>query len=113
MAKLTRSEHIQDQIQHYLKHFAQGEYLYHWTQGSPPTYLNVMSYCGQGLCQVGGMPIPVGHWAHQLMQGPPADYLDVLTAKDACSKMEMHPEDLDKLLDALSQAIEKDEHASL
>jgi len=98
---------IEDALKHYLENYAEGDYLFHWISGSQPPHLLVMTYCGQQLFQVGSVPLPVGHWGHQLQQGPPQEYLGLLTSPDAAFALGMTERQLEELLERVSGVLEE------
>ena len=98
---------VENALKHYLGYYAQGDYLFHWISSSRPPHLLVMTYCGEQMFQVGGVPLPVGHWGHQLQQGPPQEYLELLTSPNAAFALGMSERQLEELLERVSVVLEE------
>ena len=103
---MPTSNEIEHLLTHYLENYAQGTYVYHWLSHSDE--LSVMTYCGQARFQLAGIPIPIGHWGHQLLMGPPCEYLELLTSSRAQDTLKLNARQYDELLERVNQALEAD-----
>lgn len=91
-------ESMQQSIDFYLKNFALGTYFFHWINTQDPKELLTMTDCDEQGFMVGGIPVPVGHWGHQLKQGPPSRaYFKLISGPKASEDLCISKQDLEKL----------------